>query len=133
MSNVDYTPSSSQAEKFNRTSFHSRDKDSYSFKSKGSTQGNALKLGSKKSSGRTEKSKPSKSRHQSDEPPGSEFEITRVVVRSSEPDYFADMEPAVSFKARNSKDSVLQSHPGGLSSKLAMVEDSSQVWLTGSL
>ena len=123
MTNVDFTPSSSQAEKFNRTTFHSRDKDSYSSKSKASTQGNALKLGSKKSSGRTEKSKPSKS----DEPPGSEFEITRVVVRSSEPDYFADMEPAVSFKAKDSKDSLAHSHPGGLSSKLAMVEDSSQV------
>lgn len=124
MTNVDFTPPSSQAEKFNRTSFHTRDKDSYSSKS---TRGNALKLGSKKSSGRTDKSKPSKSRHQSDEPPGSEFEIPRVVVRSSEPDYFADMEPAVSFKANDSKGSVLQSHTGGLSSKLAMVEASSQV------
>lgn len=124
MTNVDFTPPSSQAEKFNRTSFHTRDKDSYSSKS---TRGNALKLGSKKSSGRTDKSKPSKSRHQSDEPPGSELEIPRVVVRSSEPDYFADMEPAVSFKANDSKGSVLQSHTGGLSSKLAMVEDSSQV------
>ena len=125
MTNVDFTAPSSQAEKFNRTSFNSRDKDSYSTKS---TQGNALKLGARKYSGRTDKSKPSKSRHHSDEPPGSEFEITRVVVRSSEPDYFADMEPAVSFKAKDSKGSVLQSHPGsGLSSKLAMVEDSSQV------
>lgn len=124
MTNVDFTPPSSQAEKFKRTSSHSRDKDTYSSKS---TQGNALKLGSKKSPGRTDKSKSSKSRNQSDEPPGSEFEITRVVVRSNEPDYFADMEPAVSFKAKDSKGSVLQSHPGGLSSKLAMVEDSSQV------
>ena len=127
MTNVDFTPPSSQAEKFKRTSSHSRDtysRDTYSSKS---TQGNALKLGSKKSPGRTDKSKSSKSRNQSDEPPGSEFEITRVVVRSNEPDYFADMEPAVSFKAKDSKGSVLQSHPGGLSSKLAMVEDSSQV------
>ena len=124
MTNVEFTPPSSEAEKFKRTSFNSRDKDTYSSKS---TQGNALKLGSKKPSGRTDKLKHSKSRHQSDEPPGSEFEIPRVVVRSSEPDYFADMEPAVSFKAKGSKDSVLQSHPGRLSSKLTMVEDSSQV------
>ena len=124
MTNVDFTPPSSQAEKFKRTSFHSRDKDTYSSKS---THGNALKLGSKKASGRTDKSKSSKSRRQSDEAHGSEFEIMRVVVRSSEPDYFADMEPAVSFKAKDSKGSLLQSNPGGLSSKLAMVEDSSQV------
>ena len=121
---MDFTPPSPQAEKFNRTSFHSRDKDTSPSKS---IQGNALKLGSKKSSGRTDKSKPSKSRHQTNVPAGSEFEITQVVVRSSEPDYFADMEPAVSFKAKDSKGSLLQSHPGGLSSKLAMVEDSSQV------
>lgn len=124
MTNVDFTPPSSQAEKLKRTSFHSRDKDTYSSKS---TQGNALKLGSKKSSGRTDKSKSSKSRHKSDEPLESEFEVTRVSVRSSEPDYFADMEPAVSFKAKDSKGSALQSHTRGLSSKLAMVEDSSQV------
>ena len=130
MTNVDFTPPSSQAEKSKKTSFHSRDKDTYSSKS---TQGNALKLGSKKSSGRTDQSKSSKSRYQREKPPGSEFEITRVVVRSSEPDYFADMEPAVSFKAKDSKGSFIQSHPGALSSKLAMVEDSSQVWETSSL
>lgn len=128
MNNVDFNPSS-QAEKFNRTSFHSRDKDSYSSKST-AAQGNALKLGSKKSSSKADKSKPSKSRHQRNEPPGSEFEITRVVVTSSEPDYFADMEPSVSFKAKDSKDLPVHSHTGGLSSKLAMVEDTSQVKLT---
>ena len=130
MANVDFTPPSSQAEKSKKTSFHSCNKDTYSSKS---TQGNALKLGSKKSSGRTDQSKSSKSRHQREEPPGSEFEITRVVFRSSEPDYFADMEPAVSFKAKDSKGSVIQSHPGTLSSKLAMVQDSSQVWWTSCL
>jgi len=124
MTNVDFTYSSSQAEKFNTTSFNSRNKDSSISKS---TQGNALKLGFKKSLGGTDKSKPSKSRHQSDEPPGSEFEITRVVTHSSEPDYFADMEPVVSFKAKDSKGSLLQSHTGRLSSKLAMVEDTSEV------
>lgn len=126
MNNVDFTPSSSRREKFNKAPFHSRDKDSYSSKS-AATQGNALKLGSKKTSSKTDKSKPSKSRHQSDDPPGSEFEITRVVVKSSEPDYFADMEPSVSFNAKGSKDSPVHSHAGGLSSKLAMVEDTSQV------
>lgn len=119
MTNVDFTHSSSQVEKFNRTPFNSRNKDSSISKS---TQGNALKL-----------AKPSKSRHQSDEPPGSEFEITRAITHSSEPDYFADMEPVVSFKAKDSKGSLLQSHTGILSSKLAMVQDTSQVQYTGSL
>lgn len=130
MTNVDFTHSSSQVEKFNRTPFNSRNKDSSISKS---TQGNALKLGFKKSLGGTDKSKPSKSRHQSDEPPGSEFEITRAITHSSEPDYFADMEPVVSFKAKDSKGSLLQSHTGILSSKLAMVQDTSQVQYTGSL
>lgn len=126
MNNVDFTSSSSQTEKFNRTSFNSRDKDSHSSKST-ATHSNALKLGSKKSSGNRDKSKPSNPRHQSDFPPGSEFEITQITVRSTEPDYFADMEPSVSFKAKDSKASPVHSHSGGLSSKLAMVEETSQV------
>ena len=133
MNNVDFT------EKFNRTSSHSRDKDNHSSKSTASTHSNALKLGPKKSTSKTEKSsskmekssskteKSSKTRHPSGEPPGSEFDIMRVAVRSSEPDYFADMEPSVNFKERDSKHLPLHSHPGGLSSKLAMVEDTSQV------
>ena len=129
MNNVNFN-TSSQTDKFNRSSPDSRDKESYSSKSSASIHTNALKLGTKKSSSKTDKS--SKTRRQSDERPGSEFEITRIVVRSSEPDYFADMEPSVSFKVKDSENLPGQSQAGGLSSKLAMVEDTSQVWLTGS-
>ncbi|RMX46617.1 hypothetical protein pdam_00020965 [Pocillopora damicornis] len=124
MNNVDVNISL-QAGKSNEPSSLSRNKESYPSKSSAPTHSNALKLGSKKSSTKTEKS--SKSRRRSEERLGSEFEITRIEVRSREPDYFADMEPSVTFKEKNSDVQPGKSQGAGLSSKLAMVEDTSQV------
>lgn len=126
MNNVDVNISL-QAGKSNEPSSLSRNKESYPSKSSAPTHSKALKLGSKKSSTKTEKS--SKSRRRSEERLGSEFEITRIEVRSREPDYFADMEPSVTFKEKNSDVQPGKSQGAGLSSKLAMVEDTSQVWL----
>lgn len=124
MNNVDVNISL-QAGKSNEPSSLSRNKESYPSKSSAPTHSNALKLGSKKSSTKTEKS--SKSRRRSEERLGSEFEITQIEVRSREPDYFADMEPSVTFKEKNSDVQPGKSQGAGLSSKLAMVEDTSQV------
>ena len=122
---MDFTSSSSpQTDKFNRTISHSREQNTSS-KSTTATHGSALKLGAKKPTSKTDKS--SKARHPSDEPPGNEFDVTRIPVLSSEPDYFADMEPSVSFKAKDSKTIPVHPHSEQLSSKLAMVEDTSQV------
>lgn len=123
--NVNFTSPSSQTDKFNKTLLHSRDKDTYTSKSTTKTHGSVLKLGSKKTSREADKS--SKARQQSDETPGGEFDIIRVPFRSTEPDYFADMEPSVNFKAKDSKASSMPSYSEQLSSKLAMVEDTSQV------
>ena len=84
-----------------------------------------MKLGSKKTSSKDDK--PSKARQQRNKLPGSEFEITGIPIRSTEPDYFTDMEPAVSFKAKDSKVIPVHSYSEQLSSKLAMVDDMSQV------
>lgn len=119
------TSSTSHTDKNSRVLSNSRDKDTSAPKSKVTTLGSSLKLGTKQTSITTDKS--TKATHQGDDPPGSEFDITRVVVPLSEPDYFADMEPAVSFKAKDSKVVPVHSHSEKLSSKLAMVEDTSQV------
>lgn len=125
-SNVDFTSSPSHTDKFNRTLSHSRDKDTSASKLTAVSHGSALKLGSKKATNKTDKSSMAL-RQPKVEAPGSEFDIMQVAVRSNEPDYFADMEPAVSFKAKDSKVVPMHSHSEQLSSKLAMVEDTAQV------
>ena len=123
---MDFTSSPSHVEKFNRTLSHSREKDISASKSTAVTHGNALKLGSKKASNKKDKS--SKAPRQAKvKTPGSEFDIMQVAVSSSEPDYFADMEPAVNFKVKDSKVIPMHPHSEQLSVKLAMVEDTAQV------
>lgn len=119
---MDFSSPSTRTDKFNRTSLTSLDKNTSAPKITAGTHGSAMKLGSKKTS-----SKPSKARQQRNKLPGSEFEITEIPIRSTEPDYFADMEPAVSFKAKDSKVIPVHSYSEQLSSKLAMVDDMSQV------
>lgn len=131
VNNVDFIASSSPTGKFSKTVSHSRDKDSSTSKFTAVSHGSAMKLGTKKASIKTDRT--TKSRQPTTDPPGSEFDIMQVAVRSSEPDYFADMEPAVSFKAKDSKIVPLESHADQLSSKLAMLEDTSQVCVIVSL
>ena len=106
---MDFISSPSHADKFNRTFSHSRAKDTSASKLTTVSHGSALKLGSKKATNKTDKSSkaPRKPRV---EAPGSEFDVMQVAVRSNEPDYFADMEPAVSFKAKDSKVIPMHSH-----------------------
>ena len=126
INNVDFCSPSTRTDKFNRTSLTSLDKNTSAAKiTTTGTHGSALKLGSKKTSSKDDK--PSKARQQRNKLPGSEFEITGIPIRSPEPDYFADMEPAVSFKAKDSKVIPVHSYSEQLSSKLAMVDDMSQV------
>ena len=131
VNNVDFTASSSPTGKFSKTVSHSRDKDTSTSKFTAVSHGSAMKLGTKKTSNKTDRT--AKSRQPTTDLPGSEFDIMQVAVRSSEPDYFADMEPAVSFKAKDSKIVRLESHADQLSSKLAMLEDTSQVCVIASL
>ena len=118
---MDFSSSPVHTDKFKTTFSHSHDKDTSLPKSTYLSHSSALKLGAKKLSQKTIKTK--------DEAPGSEYDIMRVALRSSEPDYFADMEPAVSFTAKNNKTTLTRSHSAELSSKLVMVEDTSQASL----
>lgn len=122
---MDFSSPSTRTDKFNRTSLTSLDKNTSAAKITTGTHGSAMKLGSKKTSSKDDK--PSKARQERNKLPESEFEITGIPIRSTEPDYFADMEPAVSFKAKDSKVIPVHSYSEQLSSKLAMVDDMSQV------
>ena len=90
-----------------------------------SSRGNPLKLGVKNSSSKI--NRPLKGREKKVESLVSEYEIPMTRLLHKERDFFADMEPSVSFKAKNLP---VQSTSGTLSSKLAMVEHTSQVGFT---
>lgn len=117
VNNVDFNSSPVRTEKFKTTFSYTHDKDSSAQKTH--SHASAMKLGTKKPLRKTRKTK--------DEAPGNEYDIMQVAVRSREPDYFADMEPTVSFTDKGTKITVSRSHSTELSSKLAMVEDNSQV------
>ena len=119
VNNVDFNSSPVRTEKFKTTFSYTHDKDSSAQKTH--SHASAMKLGTKKPLRKTRKTK--------DEAPGNEYDIMQVAVRSREPDYFADMEPTVSFTDKGTKITVSRSHSTELSSKLAMVEDNSQVGL----
>ena len=81
--------------------------------------GNALKLGTKKKA----TDKISKKDVNNSSSLGSEFEVPVVSVKSSVPDFFADMEPTIDFKTFDAP-----GHRGSaFNNKLSVVDEKSQV------